>query len=1430
MYAKIRNIIACILTGVIIICLLTVTLTFGRFSKVEESGVEGSGDISFTVSNQMEVRTVEELFVAIANGYSYVKVADDMENPLVVTSAIVDVGSDLIIDLNGHDLQRNNREAMLNIKENVRVTVIDSSKAQTGSLYNPVGSVLQIGGGTLTVSSGKFESGPRTTEYLGYVASSGQYPTHGTVSGKFEGSLFVKGTNGYKETENVNLPIITPTVTQTDIGKATYYANGNMYLQEGLSSDYDSARFGADTYLYYSIDDGSVGTDAIYSAGSADFYYKYYTEKTLGENSKPSYSGASATKKSDSWVAVTVYGYNKVIDAAKNNAGGFNATNKSNFAAIKMLEGSLQVCGGEYVSNFGVSSAYCVYASGGKMIVDDGTFYAIGEGVCVSCNYENDSDSLRITKGSFKSYRGDTIQLTAGTMIVTGGTFVKDSTAFTSSTAGDHNNAAINISNGIITLESTELTPINFYLAGRFMAAIHCGTGAKIYSTGVNYQFGTTDGTNEIPRETGGNNMGIYSQGGEVNVRSCVFIQPGDYSYGIYSLDNSASGSAQINVRSSIFSLGGKRCVGINANGGTINIGRQEDMLSQETIPVEDANTKDGYPIETYTMFYLDHVSNCYGIYVSDSSNATGATGEVTRLATRINVYAGQFIIGSGTDSNINDPKEKYYAISEQPGKTEPAYVEGKEYSPTELISEEKVWSAGVYLNQNGASVGLGRVRMVIGGDYSAGIFVENGEVTRLYNPEASGQVAGDITAPTTVLFVGTTLNGYKNGGYADKADKNETDRNKKWSYLYKRDSDYMQTEKFIEYYDRIVSCDSHYEYGIAAKGGNVDIGRIYINLRSFSSRGIFASGGNAAVDNFLANIDNQIWEENTVNGKTELVGTPPETLTTTTMTIRNGNVTINDADIRSNGIGILLNFGHLTFNGNIKIQSINTSPIYITSTIMASAEGTGNATNTWTINKDSKVNIECRLTAGKPFDDANQEFKYETEPQTWGKDETDPTEPIPWVLNQSEEAIKSYNGVNIKGGSLIGAGELTVDFTGLENKDQKNYDPYNMSLSSCAINVEQLDGYEAPEVKLWHVHVTSQVGGGMSVKGGNVLLGKDPAQFTDEQKAVLKTEAGEDCNKLVEIKTLGKERYKEILLGSYGNWNYYPSQTGGPGIKVADGKIEVRYGTYNAAQGNGILVSNGTAEVYDGVFKGDNEAGYGDGDNSGSGVASYYGFMLRGGGTLKIHGGIFEGFNGGAFVTGGNPETQNTESGTVTIQNKAEINILGGTYEALNSGKRPTTNGFSVGYNVDVTIGNAVPSENSKKIEILGFACGIAIEMNGGLNLKSNLPTKVTVQGGTAVEGQRNVNVNAIWYGNMNAELKLGECTLKVANKSNPVIGKNGGNWDDDSWNSCVWSDITPLNVYTRQADASYQKIGSAYLKDALNFNEYVITSKTLA
>ena len=151
MKEKTRQIALYVLMALIIVTMFTASLTLGRYSSEQSSDGGYGSDMEFILTTQVEVHSVDDFFLAIENGYTNLKVADDMDNPLIITSDTSNVKSDLIIDLNGHEIQRNNTTPLLQVQNGITLTIIDSKGG--GSLYNPVGSVLQIGGSSTVEGS-----------------------------------------------------------------------------------------------------------------------------------------------------------------------------------------------------------------------------------------------------------------------------------------------------------------------------------------------------------------------------------------------------------------------------------------------------------------------------------------------------------------------------------------------------------------------------------------------------------------------------------------------------------------------------------------------------------------------------------------------------------------------------------------------------------------------------------------------------------------------------------------------------------------------------------------------------------------------------------------------------------------------------------------------------------------------------------------------------------------------------------------------------------------------------------------------------------------------------------------------------------------------------------------------------------------------------
>ena len=121
-----RYLFLTLILSLAIVTLMTFSLTYARYSEETESDGMISGNLEYIVSNEIEIDSVNEFFSAIENGYTNIKISDDVDNPLVITGSVSDVNSDLTIDLNGHELQRNNRDPVLNVTNGVRLTIIDT--------------------------------------------------------------------------------------------------------------------------------------------------------------------------------------------------------------------------------------------------------------------------------------------------------------------------------------------------------------------------------------------------------------------------------------------------------------------------------------------------------------------------------------------------------------------------------------------------------------------------------------------------------------------------------------------------------------------------------------------------------------------------------------------------------------------------------------------------------------------------------------------------------------------------------------------------------------------------------------------------------------------------------------------------------------------------------------------------------------------------------------------------------------------------------------------------------------------------------------------------------------------------------------------------------------------------------------------------------
>lgn len=647
----------------IVMALLTVTLmaasllcsvTYARYAggKFNEEKSIYDQIIEFVGANQYEVYSPEELVEAIENGYSYIKIGDGAEEPFVITTGVTDVTANLVIDLNGTTIVRNSRNPVLDVQRNVSaVLVFDSSVEEggdvakdAGSFYNPVGSALQVSGGTLTVAAGRYDSGPKEGIANDFDRLSSVDVTI------FERTNTNRVGGSYQASQReVNMPALSADVYLSETWKAE-------------NSTYNSTYIKADTYLIYSeeqncyVDNGTLIVNAVDGAGdelavpcnaaSCDFYY-YYPIGTAGTATDPQ-------------TYAVVYGYNDVKRLAEDSHDTTDATETSAgtdlsenglvwpYAAVRSIrstetvqEGEGRTTGGEgfmrggaFSTYFGTEDTYGIYAEGGTLTVAGGvTFKAVGEGVCIrsqtssTTTDSNAAASLEISGGTFSSQLGDTIQMEGGSVTITGGTFEKN--ASSASSESTDNGSAIDIQGGSLKVNEKDTTAaatksVIFNVTGNYVNGIKMTkTEAAAQSDVIknatfnfNEKSGGTSvaaiqaagGTLEVSgsifnfnREASSNtafshNNGIYvrssgegdaAQSGTVTATNCTFNFGNDSNSSVTASAGIASVGGEVTAKNCTFKLPGYSNYGIYATGGETTVtGGSITMTGRDTTQI----------------------------------------------------------------------------------------------------------------------------------------------------------------------------------------------------------------------------------------------------------------------------------------------------------------------------------------------------------------------------------------------------------------------------------------------------------------------------------------------------------------------------------------------------------------------------------------------------------------------------------------------------------------------------------------------------------------------------------------------------------------------------------------------------------------------------------------------------------------------------
>ena len=568
MQHKTKKIWLIALLSLLIAALFAASFTYARYYK--ETGVTGGkydDTIEFVGANKYIVYTPEELVAAIENGYSYIEIADGAEEPFVITDGVTDVTANLVLDINGHSLVRNSRNPLIDVQENVSVVIVYDSKA-SGSFYNPVGSLLQASGGTLTIATGNFTSGPKAEDYQTAVGRTKEVTVYYRES---------RGAEDYTQTSTLPMPA----------------PSENMYFADGT---FENAPFNQfiqdDTFLIYTEEtvetpeDATVNVDfsPLCDVASCDFYY-YYEKSTEG-------SGEDKTT-----TYAVIYGYHDVMKGAEQQITktGFNEPEDAvinsgdaviwPYAAVRMTEGEAFIRGGTYTNQFGTAQSYGIYARGGSLSVqgENTSFTSVADGVCICCTTEGGSaPALNIENGKFTSEIGDTVQVNGGTMTVNSGTFTKSGDSTDNSTK----TAIIHMTGGALTAAGSADA------SGKKSIQMTCAASAGTLSNvfGVYSEGGTVSLQNAQITVNGTSSAGVLAEeeGSKVILQSVSIGLSGAQSGGeiTSAAVNTLGGSITLSGTNQISSdgFGITAAADVSITGGTTTVGSEGAMLPTTAI------------------------------------------------------------------------------------------------------------------------------------------------------------------------------------------------------------------------------------------------------------------------------------------------------------------------------------------------------------------------------------------------------------------------------------------------------------------------------------------------------------------------------------------------------------------------------------------------------------------------------------------------------------------------------------------------------------------------------------------------------------------------------------------------------------------------------------------------------------------------------
>ena len=765
MSQKVRKTLIMIVMAALIICLmaasLTYTFTYGRYAGGkfdEESPYDDL--IEFVGAREYTVRSPEELIQAIEDGYSNIKIADDAEEPFVITEGVTDVEANLVLNLNGKVVVRNSRNPMLDVQTNVSVVLVYDSK-QTGAFYNPVGSSLMASGGSLTVGSGGYESGPRAGEYNGTNSNHGTLGDSNTLVTLYARdnaqsghpgltTAFRASTKGYTHVKNVLLPTITPKIVEGETDDTSDIVYGNIYLDNG--STLNTNWLPADTFLLYTEEQGvlvigklnengdvvlpnSDGYDDLSTpeqifiqngdevealsvacnVASCDFYYYYDTGDWIDAD------GVRHTKQDErpdegfTPIYAVIYGYWDVKALASNENGTAVTLQGSGliwpYAAVRMVEGEGIVRGGTFSNHFDAVNTYGIYAEGGTLSVSknttvDTTFTTGGNGVCI-----------RVQSATGEATTTGETTTTGGSLTISGGTYSSEIGNTIEMEGGN-----MTVTKGTFTKTGCKKGTGNKQLENQ--TAIISLMGGTLNVSGA--QSGDVTMTAGAENSTLENVFGIRAAGGgTVTTKGVSFHIYGDYSAGVLSYDG------KINLNNNTV---------INVTQSDEHTQDNKTLLTSSAVSSEASEGGD-YPINMNGNVTI--TSNGLGITARGTVNVTGGVSTVTTSrGTGIYVNNGSFTVGSEAAITVNSTVKSGYSWANPPGNT--------------ATNTPNIYN-GVYV-QGGSLISNGKLNVTFTGVASD---ETEGSEAYLKHQIRSHAVRVEGDADTTVTIAsGTILNG----------------------------------------------------------------------------------------------------------------------------------------------------------------------------------------------------------------------------------------------------------------------------------------------------------------------------------------------------------------------------------------------------------------------------------------------------------------------------------------------------------------------------------------------------------------------------------------------------------------------------------------------------------------------------------------------